>query len=149
MYAQVLLAMREMLGKKPVAQRDEEEQAMGLCTKDGMDNNSTAGSRVVAHAAGTGAQEYVTAELNGLTISRIILDLGSTYSLVDATCAEYCHVSSKPTSEAFTIELANGVVVNPAGISDACTFCMLGTTTQICFCMMRAERAYDIILGQD
>ena len=149
MYAQVLLAMREMLGKKPAARRDEAERALGLRAKDGMGDNSSEGSRGVAQAAITGAQEYVTAELNGLTVSCIILDPGSTYSLIDATCAEYCHVSSKPAPDAFTIELANGAVVNPAGISEACTFRMLGTTTQIRFCVMRAERAYDVILGQD
>ena len=87
-----------------------------------MDDNTTVGSCVVAHAMVTGAQEYVIVELNGLTVSHIILDPGSTYSPIDATSAEYCHVNSKPAPEAFTIELANGAVVTPAGICDTYTF---------------------------
>ena len=67
------------------------------------------------------ADQILIGKINGKDVNEVIIDLGSTHSLVDWACA--CKLGLHVEKRAkFHIELANGQLGNPKGITDSCHF---------------------------
>ena len=119
MYQQLLLAIHELFGRQTKAMR---------CVIP--------------------ADQFVTGKVDGKDVTKIIIDPGSTHSLIDWACARKLglHVNK---GARFHIELANGQLEKPKGITDACHFTLSHTIVDIKFCVVDACGPYETILGLD
>ena len=76
----------------------------------------------------------------------IIIDPGSTYSILDYACAKRLGVRIYP-GMGRNIELANGSVVVPKGMTGVHQFRLATTTCAFKFYVVDASEAYEVILG--
>ena len=80
--------------------------------------------------------------------TRVILDPGSTFSLLDEQFARKNRLHFDVPSRTI-LELANGTTVKPLGRTEELAASVEGVTRLISFSVMRAKGAYDAILGRD
>ena len=85
-------------------------------------------------------------EINGKVANEIVIDPGSTHSLIDWACARRLglHISKGAN---FQIELENGELEKPKGVTKSCHLVLAQTTVDVKFCVVDARGSYEVILG--
>ena len=79
-------------------------------------------------------------------VNEIVIDPGSTHSLIDWACARRLglHISKGAN---FQIELANGELEKPKGVTKSCHLVLAQTAVDVKFCVVDARGSYEVILG--
>lgn len=117
MYQQPLLAVRELFGRQAKAMR---------CVIP-MDH-------------------LVSGKINGEIVNEVIIDPGSTHSLIDWDCARKLGLQVTKGAN-FKIEFTNGEMEKTKGVTKACHLILAQTAVDVKFCMFDAQGSYEVILG--
>ena len=134
-YTQLVLAVRDLLGttRKP--------KPRGLPAPDIDDGDDVGAARV----AGTG--RHASCTVNGLGVRRVILDPGSSHSLIDRACVDRLRL--RIAGKLPGIELANGQTAPVYRLNEEVTVEVHGVRASVPARCVDASGAYDVLLGQD
>ncbi|MCG8453172.1 MAG: retropepsin-like domain-containing protein, partial [Spirochaetales bacterium] len=139
-YMQFVLALREMLG--PTKRKPKEQSG------DGKDEAMTIETEAAARNAWKAIGTHAKCRLAGRTVNRVILDPGSSHTLVDRACVDKLGLRIR-TQRLPEIELANGQMEKVYELEGEVQAEVEGISAAIIARYMKSHGLYNILLGRD